>query len=316
MASALSSAPCVLLISHIMPDADTLGSALGLAWALRKSGHEVRLSCADRLLNDLSFLPGSEAFAARSRTDEHLVVAIDASDIERIGRVYEPERFAGVSLVNIDHHVTNTHYGQINWVVPKSSTAELIYDLVCVMEIPLDPTIATCLLAGVVSDTRGFRTSSANIGTLRTATDLVEAGASLPDVADALFNHRSPGILPLWGAAFARAQISDGILWTEVSREMLAESGADLSASSGLVNFMSTLDGARVAVVFREVAEGDIDVSFRSSPGVDVSAVAAALGGGGHPQASGCQVRGSLAEARERVLAALAASLGPTQDRS
>lgn len=305
----------MLVISHVMPDADTLGSALGLAWALRARGIEVRLSCADPLPERLLFLPGSEGFAARTRSDEELVIAVDCSDIERLGPIHDLVHLTQVPLINIDHHVTNTHFGDAHLVVERSSTAELIYELLCYLGIPLDVPVATCLLAGLVSDTRSFRTSNTTADSLRTAVALVKAGASLPWVADALFNHRSRYILPLWGEAFARAQSEDGLLWTEVSQEMLSRAGADPTASSGLVNFISTLDGVQVAVVFCEIGGGIVDVGFRSRPGIDVSRVALALGGGGHPQASGCQVKGSLEEVKARVLAALREMLPEASER-
>lgn len=309
IASLVSGARRVLLIAHVMPDADTIGSALGLAWALRARGIEARLSCADPLPPDLRFIPGSEGFAARTRTDEELVFAIDASDPRRLGEVYDPEAFATARLVNIDHHVTNTQYGDLNLVADRSSTAELIYEVVRALGVPLDARIATCLLAGLVSDTCGFRTTNTTADSLRTAVALMEAGASLTEVSDGLFNHRSLDILPLWGAAFAAARVSGEIVWTEVTQDLLRKTGVDISAADGLANFFSTLDTTRVAVVFLEVAPGRFDVNLRSSADVDVSGVALALGGGGHPQAAGCQLDGSLAEVRERVLAALQEAL-------
>ena len=299
----------VLLISHVMPDGDTIGSTLGLAWALRCRGAGVRVACADSIPDELRFLPGSEEYQAKTRTDEDVIVLLDCSDLGRAGSIYSADAFSSVPVINIDHHITNNQFGDINWTEQRSSTAEIVYSLVSALHIPLDAAIATCLLTGVITDTRGFRTGNTNAETLRTALSLVEAGASLAQVSDAAFNHRSVHVLRLWGAAFVEAELSDGILWAEIPQELLTRTGAPLSASTGLVNFLSTVDQAYVAAVFRELETGATDVSLRSVPRIDVSQVASEFGGGGHPQASGCQVKGGLTQVRERVLGALRESV-------
>jgi phosphoesterase RecJ-like protein len=295
----------VLLIAHAVPDGDTLGSALGLAWALRKRDIEARLSCADAVPRQLRFLPGWQDFAARPRTDEDAILVIDASDLERIGSLYDAAAFAAVPVVNIDHHVTNLHFGSTNLVQPKAATAELVLEVIRYLRIPLDATIATCLLTGLVTDTLCFRTNSTTADSLRVAALLVEAGAPLAQIADLAFNHRSLPMLRLWGRALANIQNADGVFWTEISQSLLRQVGADQEASRGLANFLGTVDEAPVSAVFRELEGGQVEVSFRSSAGIDISAVALSFGGGGHAQAAGCLLTGGLSEVRERVLAAL-----------
>ncbi len=295
----------VLVVSHISPDGDTLGSSLGLAWALRGRGLSVRLACADPVPPELHFLPGHEAYTADGPGDEQLILVVDASDLERIGRVYRADRFAAVPVVNIDHHVTNLRFGDLNYLDPKASTAELILDLLTAWGAEIDKIVATCLLTGMVTDTRGFRTNSATAEVLRATVRLVDAGASLPAIMDAVFNHRPLELLRLWGLAMAAAQVADGVLWVEVSQEMLRQAQATPAAAKGLANFMSTFDGPCVTVILRELETRQVEVSFRSRPSVDVSGVALAFGGGGHPQASGCLVSGRLRDVRDRVLAAL-----------
>lgn len=295
----------VLVVSHISPDGDTLGSSLGLAWALRGRGLSVRLACADPVPPELNFLPGHEAYTADRPGDEQLILVVDASDLERIGRIYQAEAFAAVPVVNIDHHVTNLRFGDINYLDPKASTAELILDLLTAWGLPLDKVTATCLLTGMVTDTRGFRTNSATAEVLRATVRLVDAGASLPAIMDAVFNHRPMELLRLWGQVMTSAQVTDGVLWVEVSQEMLRQTQSTPAAAKGLANFMSTFDGPCVTVILRELETRQVEVSFRSRPSVDVSGVALAFGGGGHPQAAGCLVSGRLSDVRARVLAAL-----------
>lgn len=296
-----------LLISHIAPDGDTLGAALGLAWAFRKQDIEARLSCADPVPKQLSFLPGSDAYAPRRRTDEDAIFVIDVSDLERIGPIYEPASFGPVPVANIDHHVTNERYGDVNFVEDRTSTAELVLDILDYLQIPLDETIATCLLTGVVTDTQGFRTNNTSGDSLRAAVTLVEAGAPLTKITDAAFNHRSRSVIEMWGYGLSHYESSDGIMWCTIPREILQRVEPQARSSRGLINFLSTLDGVQVAIVFRELEGGVVDVSFRSVPGVDVSRVAAEFDGGGHPQAAGCLMQGTLGEAAERIVHAVKA---------
>jgi hypothetical protein len=127
----------------------------------------VRLACADPVPPELHFLPGHEAYTADGPGDEQLILVVDASDLERIGRVYRADRFAAVPVVNIDHHVTNLRFGDLNYLDPKASTAELILDLLTAWGAEIDKIVATCLLTGMVTDTRGFRTNSATAEVLR-----------------------------------------------------------------------------------------------------------------------------------------------------
>lgn len=302
----VASAERFWVVSHISPDGDTVGAALGLAWALRAQGKTVRLACADPIPLELSFLPGTEEFSARGLGDEEVIFCIDASDPARLGPLYEVEAFRRAPVINLDHHITNTQYGTVNWVLPLASTAEVVLKVLHGIGLSVDRTVATCLLTGLVTDTRGFRTTNTSPETLRHACDLVEAGAPLAEIMEAVFDHRAFRTLRVWGAVLSEMQIEEGVLWAELPLALLQSHNADATASKGLVNFMSTCAEAEVTVLLREMEDGQgVDVGLRARPGYDVSVVALAFGGGGHPQAAGCQLRGTLQEAKERLLPAL-----------
>lgn len=304
----LEGAQRVLIVSHVSPDGDTVGAALGLAWALRAEGKEVRLACADPIPLELTFLPGARDFSSRRAGDEEIIFCLDASDPARLGAIYDAEAFRRVPVVNLDHHITNTLYGDIQWVLPLASTAEIVLEVIRGVGLPLDRTVATCLLAGVVTDTRGFRTPNTTPETLRRACDLMEAGAPLAEITEAVFDHRALNTLRVWGAVLSRMELEGGLLWAELPLALLEAYGVSSEASKGLVNFMSTCAEAEITALLREMENGQgVDVGLRARPGYDVSAVALAFGGGGHPQAAGCQLRGSLQEAKERLLPALKA---------
>jgi phosphoesterase RecJ-like protein len=201
-------------------------------------------------------------------------------------------------------------FGRVNWVDPDSAaTAQMVLTLIERLEVPLDPTMATCLLNGLVTDTRGFRTPNTTPAVMEAATKLMTAGASLPEITEQVFNRRPLAVVRLWGKALSAVQLDGPIIWTEISQAMRQECGLNNDSDDGLVSFLTSVCEADVGIVFTEKDDGTIGVSMRSMPGIDISDVAMRLGGGGHPQAAGCNLNSSLAEARERVLAELRHSL-------
>ncbi len=291
-----------LLVCHVTPDGDAIGSLLGLGWAMKELDKHPTLACADPVPPDLAFLPGASDIVACARGDEDLIVALDCADAQRMGSLYDANTAAHVGLVNIDHHITNTGYGAAQLVEPKaSSTAQIVYHLLRRLGWPLTPWAATCLLTGVITDTRSFRTSNTDAAALRTAAELVEAGAPLAEVNEQLNHGLSLGVIALWGRVLGQVHYEEGVVWAEISHETLVACGLDGSDTGGLVSFLASAREARAAVLLCEREPGRIEVGLRSVPGLDVSAVAKALGGGGHPQAAGCTLHGSLNAAHDRV---------------
>jgi len=208
--------------------------------------------------------------------------------------------------------VTNQRYGTVNWVVPgAAATAEIIFELALALKVPLDKQIATCLMNGIVTDTRGFRTGNMTPRVLDIAHQLFAAGASLPDIVQHTLDCRPLSLLRLWGAALSNMKTQGPVVWTEITHEMRAAAGHTSEDNGGLVNMLVSADNAKVAVLFSEKVKniGQVEISLRSKLGVDVAQVALALGGGGHPQAAGATVSGSLPEVCERVLSMLEESL-------
>jgi phosphoesterase RecJ-like protein len=306
-----------MVVSHVSPDGDAIGSLLGLGWALRGLGKAHTLACADPVPRRFTYLPGSETIVTRpgptqspiEASEYDLVISLDCADLERLGAAYD-ESLDGLPLINIDHHVTNTRFGTINWVdTERASTAEMVLALVESLDVPLDSHIALCLLNGIVTDTRGFRIANTRLQTMRAVLKLMEAGAQLSEITDQVFNHRPFSSICLWGKALHDVQLDGKIIWSQISQAMHRECAPVEKGDAGLVNFLSTADEADVAIVFMDREDSQVKVEMRSVPGVDVSAVATSLGGGGHPQAAGCTVHGDLNEVREKVLAAIRESL-------
>jgi phosphoesterase RecJ-like protein len=306
----------VLAICHVSPDGDAIGSLLGLGWALKAMDKEVTLACADPVPVFYRYLPGQGEIVRRPEGMFDLVISLDCSDKERLGDAYR-EEYHALPLLNIDHHVTNQYFGTANLVDPEAaSTAEIVFLLLDELGLPIDPPMAQCLLTGIVTDTRGFRTVSSTPRVLAIANRLMAAGASLPEIVGRTLDRRPLAMIRLWGQALPGAQLRGKILWAEITEAMRAEAGLTTVDDGGLVNFLLTAEEAEVAVVFSEKNGGqEVEVSFRARPGWDVAQVALSLGGGGHMLASGATVRGKLAEVREGVLALLEESLA-AQERA
>lgn len=304
----------ILLVTHVAPDGDAIGSLLGLGWLLKTEGKELTLACEDRVPGAYTWLPGSAEVVQRGEGSYDLIISLDCNDRHRMGQVVD-DRLAGVPLLNIDHHVTNTRFGTVNWVEPLAvATSQMVLELADASGWPLTESAATCLLNGLVTDTRSFRTSNVDTAAMRAVLRLMEAGAPLAEISRRALEERSLASVRLWGQAIERLQLEDGILWTEVTRAMRRRWSSNEDESSGLANFLVGVHEAKMVIVFAEKDDGTVDVSLRAVPHYNVADVAVRLGGGGHPLAAGCTLQEDLPRARERVLAearqALAAQKG------
>ena len=306
---ALKAVRSVAILSHVNPEGDTLGSALGCHLTLRALGKEVATFNPDPIPKSLRDLPGGEEVICTNRLprpfDGYLVV--DATDPRRVGGLLNGLP-TGSLVMNIDHHPTNARFGTYNWVDPEASaTGEMIHHLFRVMGVPLSPEAATNLYVAILTDTGSFQHANTTPRALRAAAELIEAGAVPQDVAEMLFGQRDMAELRLLGILLTRIQVSpDGsFAWMEVTDEMLKDQGLGMEALEGVINYPRSLRGIEVALLFREVAGNGVRVSLRSKGKVDVAQIALAFQGGGHKNAAGCTVLGSMAEVRERVLAEL-----------
>lgn len=305
----LLSAKNVCLPTHQNVDADGISSALAILEGLRRKGGNGFVVISDgKLPRYLTFLPGSESVVIYGKDELpefDMLCLVDCSDQRRLGKFYadDPSRIDGdIPIVNIDHHVTNPNFGVVNIVEPRAAAAaEIVADILEVWGIEFDVKLAQVLLAGIYGDTLGLRTDNTTARTMRTAADLVDAGADVAPIVDALFRLKSASTVCVWSRALAGVSWQGSLLWTEVSRSLLADCNADASEAENLVNFLTGTEGSNVSAILYENENG-WRVSMRTlTPGVDVAAIAAAFGGGGHPKAAGVQINGGLAE-REQFL--------------
>jgi len=306
----IRSAHCPLLICHIAPDGDAIGSLTGLGRALRQMGLEPIMACSDPIPARFNYIPGVSAIVQDVSVAFDLIISLDCSDLKRLGHFSQMPTFGGVPLLNVDHHLTNLGFGDVNLVDPHaSSAAEIVLWLLEHMALPLDAELATCLLTGIVADTRGLRTSNVTIQVMDAVLRLMRAGASLSYVTHHSLDYRPTSAIRLWGAALSQLQIEGRVIWASIPLAVRRAVGYVGNGDAGLVSFLVSADDADVAVVFVERDDGRIEVSLRAMPGFDVAQVALQLGGGGHALAAGCNLPGPPEEAQARVLDALRADL-------
>ncbi|HSW10949.1 MAG TPA: bifunctional oligoribonuclease/PAP phosphatase NrnA [Bacillota bacterium] len=298
-----------LVLLHELPDGDSVGATLAMLLALQRLGKRAMAVGADRVPRSYRFLPMAEQVRVTGELPLEswdTAVVLDCADPERAGDAW-PLAQRAEKLINIDHHVTNIGYGDLNLVDPgASATSELVYSLVRELGIEVDRDMADCLFTGIMTDTGSFRYANASPRTFRIAAELMEAGASPEVLASSVWESRSIASLRLLARALTTLKLSDDgrMAWLTVDDAALAETGADEQEVEGFVNYPRSLEGVEVAILFRPMADGRTRVALRSKGRADVSRVAHALGGGGHPRAAGCVLTSGLDGAVDRVLAA------------
>jgi phosphoesterase RecJ-like protein len=297
----------VLIISHIRPDGDAVGSLIGLGLILEELGKEVNLVLEDGVPKVFHHLTGFDKVFKKTNGVYDLVIVVDCSDIDRIGSVLDEY---GEPDVNIDHHPTNTHFGSLNLVREDAvATVELIYDLALALSYPVNLPIAEALLTGLLTDSLGFRTSNSSPRTLRIAAELQEQGADLQTLYRKAMLEKSYEAIRYWGKGLGRIQREGGLAWTSLSLEDRVEAKYPGRDDADLVNVLTRIRDVDISVVFVEQKNGTVKVSWRSRPGFDVSLIATQFGGGGHKPAAGADIHGSLEQIQTDVLEATRKSL-------
>jgi phosphoesterase RecJ-like protein len=290
----------ILIASHIRPDGDAIGSLLGIGLALQLAGKEVAMISSDGVPTAFRHLPGSDQIKQKFSGAYDLTVVVDCSDLSRVGDAIQGEPRPDI---NIDHHVTNLNFARLNLVDTKAvATAEILTNHLPAWGLPLTEEVASALLTGLITDSLGFRTSNMTSKALRTAADLVDMGVNLPELYRQALIGRSYEALKYWGTGLSNLERENGLVWaclTIKDRKEVKYPGRD---DADLINMLSSVNDAQIAMIFVEQADGRVKVSWRSQPGIDVSELALQFGGGGHPSASGAEIPGDLEEVKLMVI--------------
>jgi phosphoesterase RecJ-like protein len=307
---AVKGAASILIVTHLSPDGDAIGSLVGLTLALREMGKKVDAVVDGGVPDFLRYLPGSNTVQGKLKRGKwDVMISTDASDEERTGLAGEYGRKHSGKVINLDHHPTNTYFGDLFLVLPQAvSATEIVYLWLRHMEHSLSVEVATALLTGLVTDTMGFRTNNVVGATMGICQQLIDSGASLYEITQRTMVSKPFRDVKLLSYAYPSVTLKGNIISGIVTQEDLKRAGQIEATDGGLVSHLIAANEAVIAVVYKELANNRVELSFRSKPGYDVGSVAFGLGGGGHRQASGATIDGPLDAAIARVMPLLEAA--------
>lgn len=290
-----------VIVSHIRPDGDAIGSALAFASALREFGKTVQCVLQDGVAERYRYLPGTIEVATEISLDYDYLIVVDSADRHRVGDVLDGH--PKPNLV-IDHHKTHIDFGELEYVEPDTeATALLLVDKMPDWGLAISKDTATCLMVGLLGDTLGFRTNNTTPRALRTAADLMEKGVDLVQVYHQTLSMRSLAEIRYWGQGLTKLVLKDGVLSSTLTLNDRIVAGYTENDDADLINTLTVVPEALISVMFIEQENNSVKISWRSVKGLDVSVIAEKFGGGGHASAAGADIAGELDEVKEMVLA-------------
>lgn len=307
----ISGATSVLIGTHLNPDGDALGSALGVAFYLAQEGIPYEVVCHHAPPFNLQFLPGVGKVKQAPTGKHDLGIIVDLDSLDRLGNM--APHFAHLPrLIVVDHHVPHEAPGDVRIVDTHApATAVILVRLFEALGVEFSPEMATCLLTGVVTDTGSFRFRNTTSESLSVAARLVESGGNINQISEEVFQRKPLSSARLQGYLLERMQLEleDRLCYGVLDFQDFLKTGADDVDTEGFVNELLSIRTVEIAAIFREPKPGRIRVSLRSRGDHDVAAVAREIGGGGHRNAAGCSFEAEIEEALELVLPRLRACL-------
>ena len=292
-AAAIRKVDKILVASHINPDGDTIGCQLALGLSLLQIGKKVILLSQDGVPARFRFLPGSELIASTTTDKADVALAVDCGSARQLGRV-RPIFFRAPVTIQIDHHDFGNSFGKIQLLEEEASAVgEIVYELIRALGVDITPAIATCLLASIIVDTGAFRFSNIRPKTFDICSRLIKKGVDLQRLIEESYWKKSPSTAKLSGYCMLHAKFWDGgvVAWTTVYQKDFKRFKADLPDVDSVADELRSIEGVKIAVLFRETEKGQIRVSLRSRYGINVAVVAKLFGGGGHHNSAGCLIR-------------------------
>lgn len=290
----------ILIVSHVRPDGDAIGALLGLGLALQAAGKTVQMVLTDGLPASFRHLPGSGQVRKEPQGESDLFITVDCADYKRTGKQFETHRRPEI---NIDHHITNERFGEINLIEPEAvATSAILTEHLPNWELIITREVAASLATGIVTDTLGFRTSNTTPDSLRAMALLMETGIDMPELYNRALVRRSYSAARYWGAGLSSLTTMDGIVYGTLRLADRKKAGYGGNDDADLINVISAIEDHVIGMIFVEQHDS-VKISWRAlQPGVDVSKVAKTFGGGGHQAAAGADILGKIEEIQPRVL--------------
>lgn len=304
------------LLSHVRPDGDAIGSQIALGYSLMAAGKSVRLINEDGLPDNLAFLAGSSSIERPpgGPMDVEVAIALDTATKPRLGEGALLAVARAKMLINIDHHISNTGYGDFNLIDGSSpATGQILYDLIGVLGLPMPPESRDAIYVAVSTDTGSFQYPSTTAETYEMAADLIRRGVDVGKINSDIYDNHPYRRVELMRALLNTLVVSaDGrVACWELADSTRRELGALPEDSEGLIDIIRAIRGVVAALFFEELPDGKIRVSMRSKdPSCNVCEIALKFGGGGHALAAGIRMAGPLLDAKAKVLAAVSAQVG------
>jgi len=315
IASVLKASGSFVIMSHIRPDGDALGCEIAMAICLERLGKRVKVWNQDGMLKKYSFLPcaGLVTLPPAVAEDFDVAVALDTAARDRLGTCLDSIRSAK-TWINIDHHISNNHYGDLAYVDPSApATGQILYEFVREAGLPFTCEMADNLFVAISTDTGSFQYPNTSARSFEIGAELVKAGVNIGAISQQMYESSPRRRIELLRTLLNRLEFScnDRVASFSLSLEEARLAGALPEDNEGMIDHIRAIDGVAAAAFIEELPEGKVRISLRSKdPRVDVSKICAQFGGGGHTLAAGARVRGSLAEVKGKVLAAICHEIG------
>ncbi len=304
-----------ILSSHVQPDGDNIGSSLALYDALKKMNKEVLLLKNDDIPRDFLFLPGANEYVdldLDSNKDFDVFISLDCGDQDRLGKnkAFLPR---AKTIINIDHHISNTYFGDLNYIdVSASSTGEIVYDFIKVLGLDLDSDMGICIYTAISTDTGSFLYDNTSSKAHRIAGELIDLGIDKKAISVNVYQNKSLEKTNLFIKALGSLEFygDNRIGLVGVTQELLKETNTKMEDTEGIVAFIRDIEPVEVAVLLKEIDDKLVKVSLRSKNYLNVSDICANFGGGGHIRAAGCSIKENFNLAKKEILEKLLESLG------
>jgi len=293
------------LISHMLPDGDSIGSLIGMGLGLMRAGKKIRMFTPGHIPRKYSFLKGSELVINTVQIDDPdiTVIVLDSSDPDRLS-LFKDVVMRCKQIVNIDHHVTNQRYGTLNYVDSNASaTGEIVYGLLRDLGVELDESIAEALYVAISTDTGSFKYDNTTSHTHLVIAELLDYGLSPGAMSQKIFDERPLSFYILLKGALSSLELYENrsLAVMTISKDIRERSGATTDDLDGLVNYSRNIEGVELGILFYVESYNEVKVGFRSKQ-LDVSELAGKLNGGGHPRAAGCRMQGDFETVRTKVM--------------
>lgn len=291
----------ILVVSHASPDGDTLGSATALMRGLESLGKRVSFMCADKIGSKYEYL--FDGIRMECEAYDH-VVCVDVADPLLLGKAYDSLK-NNVNLA-IDHHGTHVPFGKCEYVDPSAAAnCQIVYELLNIMGVVIDKPMADCLFTGISTDTGCFKYRNADAKTHRIAANLIDLGADAAEINRVMFDTKTRACVEVERKVMKDMEFfhGDKIAVIAISRQVVADAGADESDLEGIPSISRSIEGVFIGITLKEKENGVWKASVRTIDPVDATEICSRFGGGGHKGAAGCSFTMSCEEAKRLIVA-------------